>query len=75
MISAGNASALSISSTNNSADDNCTMYLSTPGGGGFILNVVRVVTISSGTQTWYLIGINNAAVVASNGTFSATRLG
>ena len=66
---------LSISQTNNLSDDNCATYISATGVNGFIFNVVKMVNVSSGSQTWYLVAFNVVAVTGTNGTFDATRIG
>ena len=66
---------LSISQTNNLSDDNCALYNSSSGSNGFIFNVVKMVNISSGSQTWYLVAFNVAAATGTNGTFDAIRIG
>jgi hypothetical protein len=63
---------LSISSTNNVEDLNSESVVSLTGT--TILQVTRVVTVSSGSQTWYLVATSGGANTLTNTTFDGFRL-
>jgi hypothetical protein len=75
MPSSSTSSGLSISQTNNLSDDNCATFSSAASANGFILNVSKIITVTSGTQTWYLIAFNVTGQAASNSAFDALRIG
>ena len=75
MPSSTTSAALSISQTNNIADDNCAIFTSSTNPTGVIFNIIKMVTVSSGSQPWYLVAFNIAGQTASNGTFDACRIG
>ena len=63
---------LSISATNNTEDLNAEVIF-TSGAGN--LQVTRGVTVTSGTQTWYLVAVSGTANICANSTFDAYRIG
>jgi hypothetical protein len=75
MPASSTSAGLSISQTNNLSDDNCATFISTSSVNGFIFNVSKVINITSGTQTWYLIAYNIIGQTAANGAFDAIRVG
>ena len=74
MVASTTAAGLSIGQSSTVSDDNSTSFV---GVSAFsvILNLSRFVTVSSGTQTWYLVAFNSVSVTAANGTFDAYRIG
>ena len=75
MPSSSSSAGLSISQTNNSSDDNCSIFSSASTANGFILNVSKIISVTSGTQTWYLVAYNIIGQAASNSVFDALRIG
>jgi hypothetical protein len=75
MPASSTSAGLSISQTNNLSDDNCAIFTSASSVNGFILNVSKIINITSGTQTWYLVGYNIIGQTAANGVFDAVRVG
>jgi len=47
----------------------------TSGAGVISLQVIRVITVTSVSQTWYLVGTNGGSNAVTNVTFDAFRLG
>ena len=66
-------SSLSISSTNNTEDFNTATVVQ--GSGGMTLQVSRLITITSGTQPWYLVATSGGAQTVTNNIFTAIRVG
>jgi hypothetical protein len=64
---------LSIGATLNLEDQNAETVMA--GSGSVIIQVTRVITVSSGSQTWYLSAISGAANTVTNTTFDAYRIG
>ena len=64
---------LSISNTSGLPDNYSISIVQ--GSGNIALNVVRATVITSGTQTWYLIGQTGSSITLSQSSFYATRVG
>jgi hypothetical protein len=66
-------SLLSISNTS-ATFDNFSMSL-VQASGNIALNVTRCINVTSGTQTWYLVGQTNVTLTLSQSSFYAIRIG
>ena len=64
---------LSIGATLNLEDQNAETVMA--GSGSVIIQVTRVISVSSGSQTWYLSAISGGSNTVTNSTFDAYRIG
>jgi len=71
--SATTFSLLSISNISGTSDNYSISIVQ--GSGNIALNVVRGIVITSGTQTWYLIGQTGVSITLSQSSFYAYRVG